>query len=143
MTMNNADWNNVLYELKLRHIARLDCDGYLLALCLANDHRNLLRLVITFYINNVFKGEWILNDCEERRRFFQPCKARAWKKGAFAKISSKHLRQFGIDPEKTITYYMPSWSNFNAMKRHLIKNNQNISRVSDVAEWLARDKGLL
>jgi len=129
MTMNKADWDIVARTLGVGFIARLDCDGYRLELCPMRSPKNPLHRIIAPYINGVFKGEWLLNDCEERRRFFRSCKVRVWKKGAFAKTSKRFLRQQGIDPEATTTYYMPSWSSFNSMKRHLVKNNQNISLV--------------
>ena len=131
MTMSKADWDGVARLLANGLIARLDCDGYLLQLVSFPSSTNPLHRKILPCVNGVFKGEWLLNDCEERRRFFPQCKARVWKKGAFVKISKRFLRQQGIDPEETKTYYMPSWNSVNSMKRHLIKNNQNISRVPD------------
>lgn len=83
--------------------------------------------VIMVYINDEFRGKWLMEDCEERRRFCcckrqsivteKDCKLY----GARSKKAKQELKEkFGYN------VYLPYWTNFEKMKKHFIANNESI-----------------
>lgn len=67
--MTNEDWKTVDKALKsvLLPGVKLLIDGYevTLTLCQKSQFKN----AIAIWINGSFKGKWLAEDCEERRRF--------------------------------------------------------------------------
>jgi hypothetical protein len=129
--MTDEDWkyveNNLQHEW---HTVTLLCDGYRLELALMRVTE--MSLGICVYINGWWRGEWILNDCEERRRFMRPvvqsmCTGKIRK--AMLKLPKKYQKKMEID--KTYTSYRSHWTSFKSLKRHLIKNNESIELVRD------------
>lgn len=125
-----ADWKRIEESLSGRFGAEhLMCDGYKLTI---QREREKNKLVLVVYVNGVRKGEWTRQDCEERRRFFCPSTRRLFSKAKADKITAgmgkrykeKWIAEMGLD--KTMTIYMPVWSSFTALRRHLIKNNKEI-----------------
>lgn len=122
MAMSKADWEEVKERLeRFWALVYLDCDGYKLALML--QRVGTYKNKISFYVDGKFQGKWILQDCEERRRFFQPRKIYAWGK--------KEMR---IDLDKTALAYSMFWSSFRALKAHLIRNNKEITLIRENAD---------
>lgn len=84
--------------------------------------------VIMVYINDIIDGKKLMEDCEERRRFWCPHTRslipvkpeKGWKKAEWEALRKKH----------SYTYYLPWWTSFNALRRHLIKNNQSIEIIN-------------
>jgi len=112
--------------------AVLDCDGYSLSLNKLQQGES--GLAIYPYVNGSFKGKWILEDCEERRRFLRPV-SHARYSAKDKKLYQKLDRYLGkkVDPKKydvKITYYYWAWPSFASLKRHLIKNNNVIRLVA-------------
>ena len=69
-TLTKDEW--ALVEERLNHPHQpvaLMCDGFHVTFQLV---RAQMRLVILFYVNGVYRGEWMGKDCEERRRFHRP-----------------------------------------------------------------------
>ncbi|MDT0496499.1 hypothetical protein RM530_03850 [Algiphilus sp. W345] len=134
--MTPADWTQ--FEAQLAHAygsARLRVDGYDLSLQVQRIKG--LRYEITVYVNGWMKGEWLTQDCEERRRFLRPVttylhtpKERARMKQT--KAQERLVRSIGIDPDKKGTYYVPWWTSAKALRRHLIAHNESI-------EWIKED----
>lgn len=126
-----AEWKNVEESLKsFYHVVKLKCDEYVLTLKL--EHISQFENGIGFYVNGEFKGKWLMEDCEERRRFFQPVTRSfmtAKQKAMVKKMSKKRRDQ--VDEEHKITFYRVYWKSFKALKSHLIRNNQNIELISD------------
>lgn len=128
--MTEAEWKRV--EKSLRNVfsygAKLRIDGYEVSLCLRQISQ--FSNAIAVYINGEFRGKWLSEDCEERRRFFC-CK----KKSTF---KDKDAKDFGIRSKKRIAElkekcsyceYSSHWRNFNKMKKHFIENNQQIELI--------------
>ncbi len=134
--MKDADWKHVEETLAiLYHPVELDCDGYRLRLELVRIGK--MELGICFHVNGSFQGAWVREDCEERRRFFRPIVRPAYT-GAFRKSLGKlrkaTRKELGVDLEKTFTYYAMHWTSFKSLKRHLVKNNQNIELIKGEAD---------
>lgn len=91
--MTEAEWKQVDKALKsvFSRGAKLRIDGYEVSLCLRQISQ--FSNAIAVYINGEFRGKWLAEDCEERRRFFC-CK----KKSAF---KDKDAKNFGIRSKKT------------------------------------------
>lgn len=106
-------------------------DGYEVTLILerVGPYKNMIMV----YIGGQFKGEWLGNDCEERRRFMQK-RVRSLltpKQKADYKKLPKRLQKELSEKYHSMNYetYSPQWSSFGALKKHLIANNQNIALV--------------
>lgn len=126
--MTKEEWAEV--EKKLQSpwgSVDLMCDGYKLTLQVQRDK---MRLIIMIFVDGEFKGIWF-NECEERRRFFQPCKRKIYKAKTFKGFSKRTLKSMQIDPNETITHYRPFWTAFRPLKAHLIKNNTSIELVKE------------
>ncbi|SFH21635.1 hypothetical protein SAMN05660649_04286 [Desulfotomaculum arcticum] len=129
--MTNEDWKEVEQQLQsiFSHV-ELKCDGYKVALVLKR--LSQMKNGIIVYVNGIFEYKWLLDDCEERRRFCCPVKKSVYNqkhKAAMKKIS-KRLRGLQ-DPEAKYTYYLPYWSSFRSLKSHLIKNNSSIELIRE------------
>ena len=131
--MTPADWQAV--EVGLSHAfghATLRCDGRLVTLQVRMIAPR--RYEIVPYVDGLFKGAWLTEDCEERRRFFRPRTIHA-----FTPTQRKlHIKAFGLrrarkllSIDKSTTVWMFSWPSFGPLKRHLVANNQQIELVKD------------
>lgn len=133
--MTSDDWKKVEKRLEnFYDIVELNCDGYKVELVLTREKPMKNNIVI--YINGVIKGEWITNDCEERRRFFRPVKKYLYpqKYRASMKKEPKWLQREFPNTDRTYTFYVPDWLSFKALKSHLIKNNENIELITKEQE---------
>ncbi len=113
---------------ELSHIfgrVRLLIDGYEFVAETAMYKRSL---VIQWFVNGQCKGAWLINDCEERRRFCPIKILRLYPKSKAAllkrKLGKKSALSIGVD--ETITAYGFCWRSPNTMLRHLIANNESI-----------------
>lgn len=107
----------------------LEVDGYRLALQVRMVAPR--RFEIAPFVNGEFKGKWLIEDCEERRRFLReqtrPHYSKARIERATAKMSKRAAKQFAADfMSGTSTFYCWSWPAFAPLKRHLIKHNTSI-----------------
>lgn len=124
--MTKDEWKKIEEILNATWAVKLLIDGYKIDLILLRE--TTTKMVIGVYINGKIKGEWIRNDCEERRRFFQDKKRCMIKSDAKTRKSLKMTAsEFKAFREKyTIHSYSPYWSSFKALKNHLIRNNDHI-----------------
>ena len=106
------------------------CDGYSVSLC-----KQLIgesKLAISVYVDEWFRGGWLLEDCEERRRFMRPVRIRLYRgaiRKRLEKVSKRKRKELGIDIDETGTYYMPSWPTFAPLRRHLARENTTIEII--------------
>ncbi len=125
--MTAEQWKNVEKNLQFvfNPAVKLKIDGYEVSLALRQVSQ--FRNAIVVYINGEFRGKWLNEDCEERRRFF-PYKKRC-------ATNTNKLKKLGVRSKKEIqkykemaTYneYASAWTNFKAMKKHLEMNNKSI-----------------
>lgn len=112
--------------------ARLRVDGYTVTLRKAQASESTLAIVC--YVDGWLRGEWLLEDCEERRRFMRPVKKYLWSRKQRAQMKRKSksmLAKLNIDPDQYITGHMMGWPSFAPLRRHLCRNNDCIE-VLDV-----------
>jgi len=131
--MNDREWKAV--EGALQHIysegADLDCDGYKVSLRLRR--LDAFKNAVMVYVGGVAEGRWILEDCEERRRFLCPRRSKAWKakdREDFRKIGKRTLQKMGIDPDAFYMTYSPWWTSFTRLRRHFEANNKRVRLIA-------------
>lgn len=107
----------------------LRCDSYKVEIVLLG-MKNSLKNVLVVYVNGEFKGEWLLKECEEQRRFLRLRTQNLYSAKqlqVLKKIYSK--RELNAMAAKKSTYYDYKWTSFRSLKNHLVKNNE-------VIEWM-------
>lgn len=128
--MTKEEWATVERALNFAYgAADLRVDGFEVALRVERIRK--LQYTIVVYVNGSWKGTWLRTDCEERRRFFRPVRR--------CLMSRKHYdawrKSFGkkrADAERAKasgTFWLPDWTSFGALRRHLVKNNTSIELV--------------
>lgn len=124
--MNKEDWDWVEEQLKsLYHTVNLKIDGYRVTISL--NRMGTYKNSLVVYVNDWFKGEWLGQDCEERRRFFRPCTSYLFPKKVREKLNKKRYPNY----HKPHTYWQLDWPGFKRMKAHFIKNNQSIELIKE------------
>jgi hypothetical protein len=131
--LTKEDWKTVEDNLKLFYtLVKLKCDGYNITLRL--ERLTQFKNGIAIYVNGKFEGKWLIEDCEERRRFLRSVNMFLYtqKQRANMKKISKGLRKkCGLpDPDVRSTYWTYYWNSFQSLKRHLIKNNTTIELLT-------------
>lgn len=127
--LTNEQWKKIEEELLLLpSCVKLLIDGYRVTILFTRitKTKNGYRV----YVNGQFKGKWLVEDCEERRRFMRPIKSYVYPAKVRNKKMSKKMRE-AINIDKTYTYFHYEWPSFKTLKNHLIKNNENIEIVDD------------
>lgn len=131
--MTKEEWKKVEENLQIiSSIVKLDCDGYEVTLSLQQISQFKNGIVV--YVNGVFKGKWLIDDCEERKRFL-PCKTKTLVKEKDIKamgssdfrMTKKRVKEF----KDKYSYYVYSntWTSFREMKKHFEQNNQSIKII--------------
>lgn len=133
--MTDEQWEAL--EERSRNVfftASLLIDGYEVTIQKGSLDKNAMRFGLAVFIGGQFKGEWILNDCEERRRFYH-CKKRyahsLKSRNAFKNTSIKLRKELGINTEEKFESYSSIWTNFKSMRRHFEKNNKDIQLIKE------------
>ncbi|MEG1406821.1 MAG: hypothetical protein RSD23_03105 [Ruthenibacterium sp.] len=130
--MTTADWKEAeVLATSCFNVAHLLVDGYQIDLQMqrVNNYKNKIMV----YINREFKGEWLREDCEERRRFYykyeRPIMSR---KGIqeFNGLSKKAQKDFQKYRDQKYTTYSPLFPSFTALKRHFAAQNTNIELLT-------------
>ncbi|EJL38961.1 hypothetical protein PMI08_05245 [Brevibacillus sp. CF112] len=123
------DWKDIEQSLKeLYRSVKLICDGYELTLVLQRIGQ--FRNAIAVYIDGKINGKWMIEDCEQRRRFYCPKSKSFYSKkdmADFKKISKRIFKE--VQAKNKYVYYEPYWTSFRSLKNHLIKNNKSIELV--------------
>jgi hypothetical protein len=136
--MTPAEWKQVEEALQgVFGAVDLRVDGYEVKLRVLQVKP--LRSAIVPYVNGVLRYGWMLEECEERRRFFQR-KVRylysaAKRADAAKRAKSRHLRNTELgeylrsSATAHIIEYSPHWTSFAALRRHLVKENRSVELV--------------
>lgn len=133
--MTKEEWKELEGKITIFNSQTLMIDGFEVFICLKGGP---LKYYYFLYINGEFKGSWIGEDCEIRRRFIQKKAKKLWSakevKG-FTDIyrSKKEKAQVvkRLKLDSTIDVYYSGWERFSSLKNHLIKNNKSI-------EWIKK-----
>ena len=89
--MTAEEWKKVDKSLKfvMSRGTTLKIDGYKVHLFLTQ--KSQFQNAIAFYVNDEFRGKWLMEDCEERRRFCC-CKKRSIITELVARKLSRNLK---------------------------------------------------
>ncbi len=125
------EWKDVEERLKsFYNIVKLRCDGYEISITLTRISQ--FKNAIVVYVNGQIKGEWLLKECEERRRFLRPIT-----KSCLSPKDKKRLKKFGkkfvreMEEKSRHTYYDPYWTSFRTLKKQLIEQNKSIELIHE------------
>ena len=105
--------------------AKLEIDGYDITLA-TEIYKN--KVIYAVYINGKIKMAHAIEDCEERRRFYNKHASCVYSSKEISK-APKHIQKFMKKNNVAIEWYEPYWNSFNRMKSHFIKNNESIELV--------------
>ena len=130
--LTNEEWKLIEKELSsiYGHV-EFRIDGYKVTLYF--QQYKVFKNVIVIYIDNHIRGEWLSQDCEERRRFYQCSSRYAHTKkfrAALKRLGKKRLTEMNVDPDIKYSVYSPYWKSFKALKAHLLKNNTSIEWIN-------------
>ncbi|KON47002.1 hypothetical protein AL013_10440 [Mariprofundus ferrooxydans] len=113
----------------------LEIDGYDISLQVMRDG---MKLVIGIYVEHLMRGAWIVDNCEERRKFLPERQRNRYtekQRKLWAKLDGLTKRQ--LDKQKAegtglyekTTFYCFHFNSFRAMKSKLVNNNECIEVV--------------
>lgn len=126
--MTKEEWKRCQEALKSFYsIVKLNVDGYEVGLRL--ERVDTYRNKIMVYVNGGFKGKWLIEDCEERRRFLRKMEKSlitAKQKKDLNKLPKKFRKEHEELFNRSYVYYEPYWTSFNSLKKHLINENESI-----------------
>ena len=125
--MTKQEWQRVQKALMdINNKVVLNIDGYEVTVVLVRV--STMKNAIAIYVNGHFKGKWLIEDCDERRRFVQ--------KRTKSLYTSKELIKIGIHKKEhknylkqKYQYYKTHWESFGGLRGHLIRNNESIELV--------------
>ena len=115
--------------------AKLIVDGYEITLEMQTLKDGFHRAILV-YVDGYFKGEWLVKDCEERRRFMPQKEVSAMSRKQIAKFNAlpkrmqKELQEYR---DQKVVQYATHWTSWNALIKHFEANNQEI-RLCDETE---------
>ena len=129
--MTKEEWKGVENALsQFFHPVKLSVDGYDITLIL--ERVGIYQNKIMVYIGGQFRGKWLAEDCEERRRFMQEQKHSILsrkEKARFEKMSKRMQKELQEKYPMQYSTFTPQWSSFRALKKHFCANNQKIELI--------------
>lgn len=131
--MDKSEWDRAKEQLQKGWpygLVTLEADGYEVTLRL--QPVELMKNGIIVFVNGKFRGKWLVEDCEERRRFMpqkekhvmSPKGRVQWNK--LPKRTRERLMQDGVDPNCTYTVYTTHWTSWSALVKHFEAHNTDI-----------------
>lgn len=132
--MTKEEWKQTENALRsVLNIVKLNIDGYDVQVKL--ERVSIYKNALAIYVDGKFKGEWLLNDCEERRRFVYVKKKALFsnqkleKMRKELKMTKRELEKFKSEHNTQYNYFQMHWPSFASLKKHLIANNSDIQLV--------------
>lgn len=133
--MEQTDWDDLKAQMASPYGSmKLKCDQFEVNLVQETDSKSR-RWLTAVYVDGYFKGEWTSAvdgeaKHEEARRFLRKVSLAVYTKKeieGWRKIVGK--READKMAARRIIYFVPSWSSFNSLKKHLLSNNTSIQRI--------------
>ena len=137
--MEQADWDALKAQMDSPWGSMtLQCDQFVLTLQQHTSSKSKSWMT-GVYVDGVFKGAWVMATLEgeplhdESRRFLRKvskslyCRkeVEAYRKVFGKRAADKHAAAKHF-------YFDPSWKSFNSLKKHLLANNTNITRINEI-----------
>ncbi len=127
--MTNEEWKIVEHELSsLFGSVKMKIDGY--DVCVQVARVSAMKFCLAIYIDGKFKGKWVTEDCEIRRRFCQQHKNSLLTREDRNRLKrERKVVREAVEKKATYYWYEPYWGSFRSMKNHLVKNNKSIELI--------------
>lgn len=134
--MTKKDWEKAKEQLERPwpySRAHLEADGYDVTLEM-QPMNDMFHKGILVYVNGHFKGSWLVQDCEERRRFMpqrqRPCMS-PQQIARYNKLSKRMQKELQYLRDGTYTEYSTHWTSWGPLVKHFEANNKDI-RLKEV-----------
>ena len=94
-----------------------------------------MKLVLMVYVDGYFRGKWLTEDCDIRRRFYY-CSKRSLLTAKEKKRLQREKKAIREKIQKEMEYmtFSPYFGSFRTLKSHLVKNNQSIELCEGAGE---------
>ena len=130
--MDKSEWDRAKEKLQQGWpcgLVTLVADGYEVTLRL--QPVDLMKNGILVFVDGQFKGKWLFEDCEERRRFLPQREKFVMSQAARArwnKLSKRRKAELAplADPNRTYTVYDTHWTSWSALVKHFEAHNSDI-----------------
>lgn len=110
-------------------VAVLLCDGFRVTVRVVR--ARTLKYTLCVYVNGWMHANQVMDDCEERKRFMCPCKARMYSSAKRQKlikaVGVRLAKKMGVN--ESFTYYSHNWNSARSMLRHFAANNTSVELV--------------
>lgn len=137
-TLTKDQWTAIEKQLA-GYFGRVElrCDGYLVTAAI--EPIGKLKQGIVVYVNGWVKGEWMIGEAEEAKKFHREMKRYLYSASkraeARTKLKSRRLHAelrgwYAGVAEKYITTWSPYWTDARAFTRHLRKTCTEIELIS-------------
>jgi len=132
-TLSTDDWKRIEEKLSSAYgLVNLLIDGFTVTLQVQKTKPRRYEIVV--FVNGWFRAEWLLKDCDQRRRFYDRKTKYVFSKKireAERKFNKRYPNIGTSNPDLTYEYWVPWWASFSRMKAHFLKNNQSIEWVNN------------
>ena len=130
--MDRSEWDRAKEQLQQGWpcgLITLVADGYEVTLRL--QPVDMFKNGIVIFVNGQFKGRWLVEDCEERRRFLPQREKAVMDKKARAiwnRLPQREKERLVplVNPERTYTEYATHWTSWGALVKHFEAHNTDI-----------------
>lgn len=132
--MTEEQWKQAERQLSsLYGKVKMKIDGYEITVVV--EPMKGMKLVLMVYVNGYFRGKWLTEDCDIRRRFYYCSKRSLLNAKAKKRLQreKKAIRE-EIQKEMEYTTFSPYFGSFRTLKSHFIKNNQSIELCEGAGE---------
>ncbi len=122
------DWKRIRETITIYHPVHLLVDGYKITVEMVFISETKAAYFI--FVNGIYKGEWGLKDCEERRRFFYRYEKYINRPALRRQLRLMEKKSKGlfkpVDMNKKKEYFTPFFPSFKVLQKHLAENNKKI-----------------
>ncbi len=127
--MTNGKWKKVEKSLRADRNVKLLIDGYNIELRIVKFRNHSVGIMP--FINGEYKSEWLLSDCEERRRFYRTIKGcLASEREQERVLQEADEEEYSRWAEKNTYYeYRAVWTSLELMRIHLENENESIELI--------------
>lgn len=132
--MTDEQWKQAERKLSgLYGKVKMQIDGY--EITVAVEPMKGMKLVLMVYVDGYFRGKWLTEDCDIRRRFYY-CSKRSLLNAKEKKRLQREKKAVREKIQKEMEYmtFSPYFGSFRTLKSHFLKHNQSIELCEEANE---------
>lgn len=132
--MTDEQWKQVESRLSRPFgSVKMQIDGYKITVVV--EPLKGMKLVLMVYVDGYFRGKWLTEDCDIRRRFYY-CSKRSLLTTKEKKRLQREKKAIREEIQKKMEYmtFLPYFGSFRTLKSHFMKNNQSIELCEGAGE---------